>query len=398
MRIVFLCTSSLDDPSPRGRWLPLAQELGRQGHEVHLLLLHPTYDQLTLRCFQQDDVHVAYVGQMHVYGYPGQRRYFGPVRLWSTAFRSAVALAAYAVRLHPDVLHVAKPQPINGLAGLLARRSGAKLYIDCDDYEAEANRFYGLWQRWIVRWWEDRLPLMARAVSVNTRFLYNRYKGLGVAPERLFYIPNGAGAWQCQCPSEADVQALRAKLELVDRPTVIYVGTMSTIAHSVMLLLESFALLLKRLPEARLLMVGDGDDRPMLQRRAQELGIGPALLWTGRVPSKQVPTYLALADCSVDPVHDTLAARARSPLKIVESLAASVPVVTGDVGDRREMLGEGSAGLLVQPGDARALADGMWKVLSDPSLRMALAHGTRQQAAIYRWDRLVCCWKNIYQL
>ncbi|MDW8147514.1 MAG: glycosyltransferase [Roseiflexaceae bacterium] len=123
----------------------------------------------------------AYVGQMHVYGLPGERRHFGALELASVSLHGALALAQAALQLRPDIIHVAKPQPINGLAGVLAARSGAAMYVDCDDYEAAANRFGGAWQRRVVAWWEDRLPRLARGVSVNTRFLYNRTATPGCA-------------------------------------------------------------------------------------------------------------------------------------------------------------------------------------------------------------------------
>ena len=54
MRLTFLSTSSLHDPSPRGRWLPLAQELAARGHTVRLIMLHPTYDRLPVRERRQE--------------------------------------------------------------------------------------------------------------------------------------------------------------------------------------------------------------------------------------------------------------------------------------------------------------------------------------------------------
>ena len=64
MRIVFLCTSSLDYPSPRGRWLPLARYLAQVGHELHMLMLHPTFDRLRRRRFVIEGVHCAYVSRL----------------------------------------------------------------------------------------------------------------------------------------------------------------------------------------------------------------------------------------------------------------------------------------------------------------------------------------------
>src|SRR3954452_19872131 len=133
MRVVFLGTSSLDYPSPRGRWLPLAQEVVAQGHSVSMLLLHHSYDQLAIgrRSQIHAGVAVQYVAQMHVYGSIGQRRYFGPLALLRVSLLGALGLARAAIGLGGDALHVCKPQPINGLAGALAARVlGCPLYVD----------------------------------------------------------------------------------------------------------------------------------------------------------------------------------------------------------------------------------------------------------------------------
>jgi len=398
MRVAFLGTSSLDYPSPRGRWLPLAQELVAQGHTVNMALLHHSYDQLAVgrRCQLHGGVAVQYVAQMHVYGPIGQRRYFGPLELLRVSLLGALGLARAAIRLGCDALHVCKPQPINGLAGVFAARVlGCPLYVDCDDYEGGGNRFGAAWQQRFVQLCEDRLPIQATAVTVNTRFLQRRCEGLGVPAARVAYVPNGIAAGRIATPNPRKVAALRCALSLGDAPVVAYVGTLSQTTHNVGLLLEAFALVAERLPRARLLLVGDGEDRAALQEQTRLLGIGERTLFAGAVLPAAVPAYLALAACSVDPVADDAVAAARSPLKIVESLASGVPVVTGDVGDRAEVIGQ-AGGMLVRPGDARALADGIAALLEHHSLQLQLAAGALERAGAYRWDRLARVWAKVY--
>ena len=188
MRVLFLGTSSLEDPSPRGRWLPLARELAAQGHQPELALLHPTYDRLphALRRQERGGVVVYYASQMHVYGPVTARRYYGAAALLRVTFQAAQRLLLAALRARPDAIHVCKPQPMNGLAGLLAaRRLGVPLYVDCDDYEAGGNRFAAPWQQALVRYWEDLLPRRAAAVTVNTRFLEARCTGRAGRADRV---------------------------------------------------------------------------------------------------------------------------------------------------------------------------------------------------------------------
>jgi len=389
MRIVFLCTSGIDNASPRGRWLPVARELARHGHDLHLLLLHPTYDRLPAeqRRMTIDGVHIHHVAQMHVYGAPGQRRFFSGPELALVALRAVAALARAAIALRPDVLHICKPQPINGLAGRIAaavRR--IPWFVDCDDLEVDANRMSSPLLRAGVDWWERRLPRAAHGATVNTTFLRDRLIAGGVPASRIALVPNGA--------EYDDAPPARPASQ------VAYVGAMSTVAHGVDLLIDAFALVAARVPDARLLMIGDGDDRPALQERADRLGIADRIRWCGNLPRARARALLAGAACSVDPVRDEDAMRARSPLKIVESLAAGVPVVTGDVGDRRIVLGaasaEAQAGLLVPPGDAAALADAVARILEDDDLRARLADGARTRRAAYRWDLLAEEWAALY--
>jgi glycosyltransferase involved in cell wall biosynthesis len=399
MRLTFLSTSCLDDPSPRGRWLPLAQELAARGHTVRLIMLHPTYSRLPARERRQDrgGVMVYYAGQMHVYGPVDRRRYYGSAALVRVTLLATLSLLRAALEFETDALHICKPQPMNGLAGLIAaRRLGCPLYVDCDDYEAGGNRFGAGWQRGLVRFWEDQMPQRAAAVTVNTRFLQRRYADLGIPPARVTYVPNGITRAQLISPDRRQLAGLRAALGLRDAPVAIYTGTLSETSHNVGLLLDAFALVARRMPAARLLLVGAGADRMALIARARNLGLGERAIFAGYVPYGAVPVYLALAACSVDPVADDMVSAARSPLKIVESMAAGVPVVTGDVGDRREMLGH-DGGLLVAPGDARALAHGLAALLADVDERAQRGELARRQAATYRWDRLATDWLKVYE-
>jgi len=362
-------------------------------------MTHPTFDRLPRheRHGQIDGVTTHYVAQMHTYGPPGARRYFGPLTLLRVALQGALALGWATIKVRPQAIHLCKPQPINGLAGLIAARAlGCPLYVDCDDYEAGNNRFSGAWQQRIVQFFEDQLPRQATGVTVNTNFLAERCRNQGVVATRIVYVPNGITAAQLQAPAAHAVAQLRATLRLTGQPVVLYVGTLSEVSHHVGLLLEAFALLQNRIPTARLLLVGDGDDRALLEQRAEALGIAERTQFIGRVPATLVPLYFGLAACSVDPVADTPVAQGRSPLKIVESLAAGVPVVTGAVGDRPLLLDHGNAGLLTAAGSGQALADGIAHLLANEQLQRNMAAAAQQQAQRYRWDRLVVNWIALY--
>jgi hypothetical protein len=94
--------------------------------------------------------------------------------------RGTWGLSRQALLGEVDAIHICKPHPHNGLAALLGRLArGRRLYLDCDDYEAESNRYGHGWQKQVVAFWEDRLPRFARGITVNTRFTQQRLERLG---------------------------------------------------------------------------------------------------------------------------------------------------------------------------------------------------------------------------
>jgi glycosyltransferase involved in cell wall biosynthesis len=384
-----LLTQSLESPSGLGRYWPVAKELGRLGHEVTLLALHHDYRSLEERRFRREGVAVHYVGQMHVRKAGSGKFYYRPLRLLWVVALASLRLAWAALRVPTDVYHIGKPHPMNGLAAWVLHLLGKPVCLDCDDYEAASNRFSGRWQRRGVAFFEDRLPRIASAITVNTRFTAERLRSLGYPRERIVYVPNGVDRERFAGVRDADAAALRQRLDLVGRRVVLYVGSMSLVNHAVDLLLEAFALVREEEPEAVLLLVGGGEDLEGLCSRAESLGLGALAQFVGRVEPAEVPLYYALADVSVDPVRDDLAARARSPLKVVESLVTGVPVVTGDIGDRRECLGDGAAGELVEPGDADALAEGILRVLRAPESGREMRQAAERLREGCYWDVLV---------
>jgi glycosyltransferase involved in cell wall biosynthesis len=134
----------------------------------------------------------------------------------------------------------------------------------------------------------------------------------------------------------------------------------------------------------------------MLQRRAIELGIEENTRFVGRVPSDDVPGYYAAADITVDPVLDDETAHARSPLKLYESLAVGTPVVTGDVGDRRQALGNNES-LLVTAGDADALGERLVALLADSVARADLSRWAMDHREQFFWESRISEFVRVYE-
>ena len=395
MRVAFALTQSLDSPSGLGRYGPIAHEMVRLGYDVEIYGLHYDWANLESKRFLESGVTVAYVGQMHVRKQGPRKLYYRPAQLMTIALSAVLRLALALRRSSADVIHLGKPQPINVLAARLARL-GRPIYCDCDDYEAATNRFSGRWQQIVVRYFEDSVTHYAAGLTINTHFTRARYEALGYPGHRIVYVPNGVERSRFMkqgCPEQ-----LRERWGLSAKtPVILYVGTISTLSHSVDLLLSAFAGVHKAVPNARLVLVGGGEDYDRLQAEARALGLEQAAVFAGRVSPEEIPAYFGLATVSVDPVRDDLIARARSPLKALESLVMGVPVVTGDVGDRAAMLGHGEFGVLVKAGDSDALAQGLLALLTDPDRREEMSRAALAAREQWFWDHLVEDFVRVYR-
>ena len=386
--VTFILTQSLDCPSGLGRYWPLAQSLAARGHRVRILALHPDFGSLERRRFDRDGVTVRYVGQMHVQKTGSQKHYFGPLRLMWVAMWATFKLTWAALTTPSDVYHVGKAQPMNGVAALALLALGRRVYLDCDDFEAASNRFGAAWQRRVVAWFEDHLPRWVHGVTVNTRFLRARVRSLAPESRPVLLVPNAVSSDRFRMPAAEAMAGIRRRYGLEGRPVVAYVGTMNLSNHPVDLLLEGFARVVQEVPDAALMLVGGGADLTHLRNLAVEYGIAQNTHFVGRVPPDAVPAYYATADLSVDPVRTDDIAQARSPLKLYESLAVRTPVVTGDVGDRRQMLADNDA-MLVAAGDAGALGERLSALLQDSAARARLREWALECRDQFFWESRV---------
>jgi glycosyltransferase involved in cell wall biosynthesis len=123
-------------------------------------------------------------------------------------------------------------------------------------------------------------------------------------------------------------------------------------------LLEAWPRVLQRVPDAYLLLVGEGSKRTELEQLARELKVAHRVVFTGR--RDDVPAVTAAFDVAVLPSY-----REAQGLTILEAMALSRPVVASNVGGIPEVIEDGVTGLLVPPHDPEALAAAIVRLLTD---------------------------------
>jgi glycosyltransferase involved in cell wall biosynthesis len=209
-----------------------------------------------------------------------------------------------------------------------------------------------------------------------------------VSPALLRYArsvaPNVPSCW---IPNGVDIRSFRraapaGPVPISSGPLVGFVGSMKA-WHGVDLLLDAFAEVRKTLPEARLVLVGTGPEEASLRHRAGMPDLAGSVAFTGHIPHERVPGLLKRFDVAVAP-YLPQADFYFYPLKVVEYLAAGVPVIYSEQGDLADLIGP--AGLPCRAGSADQLADRVLTVLNDEALRSALAKETVGRIAGYDWD------------
>jgi glycosyltransferase involved in cell wall biosynthesis len=145
-------------------------------------------------------------------------------------------------------------------------------------------------------------------------------------------------------------------------------------------LLEAWAQVTRDHPDAYLLLAGDGPGRGALEAQARTLGLDSRVRFLGHLTD--VRPALWISDIMILPtLSDSF------PVAVLEAMASGLAVVASDVGGIPEQIEEGKSGLMSPPGDARALAQAIARVLSDGELRATLVRGGRERALQFTADR-----------
>jgi len=257
---------------------------------------------------------------------------------------------------------------------LAARRVGAALVLHEHFADPRMPAYQGLADRLLSRF-TDR----AIAVSGSTRDFLVRQRHVPAARVRLIW--NGAPLAEFAPVAPAAALATRRELGLPAESLVV--GSIGRLSEQKghRYLLDAAARVVAQKKDARLLIVGDGDQMDALRRQADALGITASVLFAGH--RTDVRALLGALDvfCISSTYEGT-------PLALFEAMAAGKAIVSTAVDGCREVLEDGATGLLVPPRDPEALAAALLRCLDDAALRASLAKRAREASA--RFDIAAC--------
>lgn len=251
----------------------------------------------------------------------------------------------------------------NYFGTLAAKLAGTTRVISC-------RRNLGYWQSW-------RDLLLLRTINRWTEFVIANSNAVRdavmrkeeVQAERIGVIYNGIDLQEF---SSKLIPKEEAKRRLGVSPETPVVGTVSNLrpVKRLHIFLESAVIILRRFPETKFFIVGEGPQRGELESLARRLGLTDSVVFAGG--TTEVTPYLSAFDVAV--LSSSSEGFSNS---ILEYMLAGLPVVATRVGGNPEIIRDGENGYLVPPGDPRSMADKIMLLLGEKGQRTTLGQEAR---------------------
>ncbi|CAJ0786898.1 GDP-mannose-dependent alpha-mannosyltransferase [Ralstonia condita] len=309
-------------------------------------------------------------GTLRVRGMPIPR--YPALRMGLPARRGLVrAWRAY----RPDLVHVATEGPLGWSAIRAARQLGVPVTSDFRTRFDEYGRHYA-WDgaAALVRAYLRAFHNRTDRTFVPTRELQRQLRAL--AFERLSISTRGVDARQFAPHHRSE--ALRAQWHAADdAPVVLTVGRLA-VEKNLGVALDAFDAIRHNVPGARLVMVGDGPLRRVLQQRC------PEAVFAGMQQGQALAAHYASADLFLFPSLTETFGNV-----VVEAMASGLPVVAFDTAAAGMHVRSGENGLLVPVGDAGAFVRAATELAADAALCCRLGGAARQTAQTLDWPRVL---------
>jgi PEP-CTERM/exosortase A-associated glycosyltransferase len=316
-------------------------------------------------------------------------------------------MQATAKRIHevarltrPHVLHAHSPV-LNALPALrVARSLGIPMVYEVRAFWEDAAVDHGTSREWGARYRASRaLETYALRRVGHVTTICDGLKGdivqRGIPESSITVIPNAVNvdSFAYDVPPDAD---LRRELRLDDAFVIGFVGSFYAY-EGLDLLLQALPLVLREVPHARVLLVGGGPEEAALKALARTLGVAEQVVFTGRVPHREVQRYYSITDVLAYPRRPMRLTELVTPLKPLEAMAQGRLLVASDVGGHRELIRDGETGILFRAGDPAALAAAVTRLSAQrerwPLLR---EQGRRFVEKERSWAASVARYRDVY--
>jgi rhamnosyl/mannosyltransferase len=273
---------------------------------------------------------------------------------------------ALELRQRPaDLVHVHLPHPLGAASCLLALRSEQRLIVSYHSDVIRQKRLLALYAPLV-----DRLLDRAEAVIATSPNYVESSEVLGRHREKCRVVPYGIDLELFRKTPALEARGAEIRRRHGDRPLLVAVGRLIYYKG-----FEFAIRALRDVPDAELVVIGDGPLRSDLERLARELGVAERVHLIGELQNAEVPPYYFASDLYLLP---SIARSEAFGIVQIEAMACGLPVINTDLPSGVPYVSRhGESGLTVPPSDAGALAHAIGELLASPSTRQRMAEAGR---------------------
>jgi glycosyltransferase involved in cell wall biosynthesis len=286
--------------------------------------------------------------------------------------------AFMALRKQPsDIVYIYKPTPIS-IVGLLAKFFWKiPVIVDLDDLGSEVMKIEGhpVYQQKLVEWSEKLAVRNADRLVVASAFLYDHYRHQ--FPDKPIHImPNGVDeVWF----TESIVRS--------EKKRIVFLGALNR--RSILEpLFDALPNVLKHIPEATVLIIGDGKYLSYFKEKSRTLNIEHAITFAGWLNITNARSRLYAGDIGYNYMPNERTVKAASNMKVPQYMSREVVPLVSDIGDLPATVDFGNAGYIANENNISSLEQTIIHALNDPD-RIAKGAAARDFAKEkFDWDKL----------
>ena len=278
---------------------------------------------------------------------------------------SVIQIAGIIGRKNPDILH-AHHVTSSGFWAALCRFHPYVLTAWGSDIVVQPKKSR------LVRWKATFALKKAEMITCDAEHMVERMVEMGVDREKIKLIYFGVDTQKFSA-KHMDGE-VKGKYRIAsDSPTVISLRSLNPI-YDLESLVKSVPLVLGKVPEAKFILVGDGEQRGYLENVATSLGVGDSVRFAGSISNSEIPAYLASSDVYVS----TSLSDAGLAASTAEAMASQLPVVITDFGDNSQWVKEGQGGFLIPVKSPSLLAERIVYLLNNEDVRRKFGKFNRE--------------------
>jgi len=301
----------------------------------------------------------------------------------------------------PDILHAHSPALTGAAALKVKKKFNLPLVYECRGFWEDAAVDHGTCKENDLRYkltraLETHVFKKADAVTTICEGLRADIQARGLPKGKITIIPNAVDIDRFPVIEHKNEQLLN-ELGLQGKRVLGFIGSFYAY-EGLLFLVDAFAEVVKKDPQARLLLVGGGPEDEAIKARVKELALDEVVILTGRVPHAQVSDYYSLVDLFVYPREKMRLTDLVTPLKPLEAMAQGKLVVASDVGGHKELITDGYNGLLYQSGSQASLIAVLEKMLEESDQWATYrANGRKYVETVRNWEASVANYKDVYE-